>query len=61
MDLNDLITKQPCRDSEIQVGETIFTVISIESDLAKENLYNKVKRMILDSGSNKINTSPIHT
>ena len=60
MDLNDIITKKPCRVSEIQVGETIFTVISIESDLAKENLY-KGKRMILDSGSNKINTSPIHT
>lgn len=61
MDLNDTITKKPCRVSEMQVGETIFTVISVESDLAKENLYNKVKRMILDSGSNKINTSPIHT
>lgn len=41
----------------MQVGETIFTVISVESDLAKESLYNKVKRMILDSGSNKINTA----
>lgn len=61
MDLNDIITKKPYRVSEMQVGETIFTVISIESDLAKENLYNKVKRMILDSNGNKINTSPIHT
>lgn len=45
----------------MQVGETIFTVISMESDMAKENLYNKVKRMIPDSGDNKTNTAPIHT
>lgn len=61
MDLNDIITKKPYRVSEMQVGETIFTVISMESDMAKENLYNKVKRMILDSGDNKTNTAPIHT
>ena len=61
MDLNTITQNKPCRVSEMQVGETIFTVISVESDLAKENLYNKVKRTILDSGGKKTNTSPIHT
>lgn len=55
MDLNDIITKKPCRVSEIQVGETIFTVISIESDLAKENLYNSIiQRLYEDNLDGKI-------
>ena len=61
MDLNDIITKKPCRVSEMQVGETIFTVISVESDLARESLYNKVKRMILDSEENIVGNLPIPT
>ena len=59
MDFNDVITNKPCRVSEMQVGETIFTVISVESDLARESLYNKVKRMILDSEVNTVGALPI--
>ena len=39
---------RPCRVSEMQVGNTLFTVISIQSDRAKETAYDKVKRLILD-------------
>lgn len=61
MDLNTITQNKPYRVSEMQVGETLFTVISMESDLARENLYNKVKRMILDSESNIVGTLPIPT
>ena len=39
---------RPCRVSEMQVGNTLFTVISVQSDRAKETAYDKVKRLILD-------------
>lgn len=61
MDINTITQNKPYRVSEMQVGETIFTVISMESDLARENLYNKVKRMILDSENNIVGTLPIPT
>ena len=61
MDINTITQNKPYRVSEMQVGETIFTVISMESDLAKESLYNKVKRMILDSENNIVGTLPIPT
>ncbi|MGI6325533.1 MAG: hypothetical protein ACOX1U_00955 [Saccharofermentanales bacterium] len=32
----------------MQVGDTLFTVVSVESDRARERLYDKVKRMILN-------------
>ena len=35
--------------TEMQVGDTIFTVVSVESDRAREHLYDKVKRMILNN------------
>lgn len=38
---------KPCLVSEMHVGNTIFTVISVQSDLAKETAYEKVKRLIL--------------
>ena len=40
---------KPRRVNEMQVGDTLFTVISVESDRARERLYDKVKRLILDS------------
>lgn len=40
---------KPHRVTEMQVGDTLFTVVSVESDRARERLYDKVKRMILDS------------
>ena len=61
MDINTITQNKPHRVSEMQVGETIFTVISMESDLARENLYNKVKRMILDSEGNIVGTLTIPT
>ena len=36
------------RTSHMQIGDTLFTVISVESDRAREHLYDKVKRMILN-------------
>ena len=41
MDINTITQNKPYRVSEMQVGETVFAVISVESDLAKESLYNK--------------------
>lgn len=61
MDLNTITQNKPYRVSEMQVGETLFTVISMESDLAKESLYNKVKRMILDNEGKIVGTLPIPT
>lgn len=40
---------KPRRITEMQIGDTLFTVISVESDRARERLYDKVKRIILDS------------
>lgn len=37
------------RVTEMQIGDTVFTVISVESSRARERLYDKVKRMIMDS------------
>ena len=47
MTIQDKIPKnKPYRINEMQVGDTLFTVVSIESDSAREHLYDKVKRMI---------------
>ena len=32
----------------MKIGNTLFTVISVQSDAAKETAYNKVKKLILD-------------
>lgn len=61
MDLNTITQNKPYMVSEMQVGETLFTVISMESDLAKESLYNKVKRMILDNEGKIVGTLQIPT
>ena len=49
MDVNTITEKKPSRVTEMQVGDTIFTVVSVESDRAREHLYDKVKRMILNN------------
>ena len=49
MDVNTITEKKPSRVTERQVGDTIFTVVSVESDRAREHLYDKVKRMILNN------------
>lgn len=40
---------KPCRISEIQVGNTLFTVISVDSVNAKETAYDKVKKLIVNN------------
>lgn len=39
---------RPSRVSEIMVGNTLFTVISVQSENAKETPCDKVKRLILE-------------
>lgn len=39
---------KPCRVSEMQIGATLFTVISVESADAKETAYDKVKKLIVN-------------
>ena len=48
MDVNTITKKKPSRVTEMQIGDTLFTVVSVESDRARERLYDKVKRMILN-------------
>jgi len=50
---------KPHRISQMQIGDTIFTVISVESDRARESLYDKVKRLILNDEAKE--TMPILT
>lgn len=40
---------KPCRISEIQVGTTLFTVISVESVSARETAYDKVRKLIINN------------
>ena len=48
------------RTTYIEVGDTLFTVISVENEKAKEHLYDKIKRLVLnyDLQSNKTVESP---
>ena len=48
MDVNTITDNKQSRVTEMQIGETLFTVVSVESGRAKEHLYDKVKRLILD-------------
>ncbi len=48
IDITNITANIPHRTTEMQVGDTIFTVVSVESDRARERLYDKVKRMILN-------------
>ncbi|WP_276885413.1 hypothetical protein [Allobaculum stercoricanis] len=43
---------KPCRVDEMQVGTTLFTVISVQSDSAKEAVNDKVKNLILNNREN---------
>ena len=38
---------RPCRSTEMKVGNTLFTVISVQSEKAGETACDKVKRLIL--------------
>ena len=58
MDVDTITRNKPRRVTEIQIGDTIFTVVSVESDRARENLYDKVKRMILDNEDKEMPATP---
>ena len=49
---------KPHRTSQMQIGDTLFTVISVESNRAREHLYDKVKRMILNDEAQETITVP---
>lgn len=49
IDIQEIMKTNPLRVTEMQFGDTVFNVISVECDRAKERLYDKVKRLILDS------------
>ena len=49
IDIQENRKTKPHRIIEMQIGDTLFTVVSVESDRARERLYDKVKRLILDS------------
>lgn len=57
MDVNTITKNKPSRVTEMQIGDTLFTVVSVESDRAGEHLYDKVKRLILNNENEKIPTS----
>lgn len=40
---------KPCRNTEMTVGNTLFTVISVQGESAKETACDKVKKLIMDS------------
>ena len=46
------------RTSQMQIGDTLFTVISVESDRARERLYDKVKRLILNDEAKETMSIP---
>ncbi|HAY72279.1 MAG TPA: hypothetical protein DCY31_00220 [Ruminococcaceae bacterium] len=53
MDVNTITKNKPSRVTEMQIGDTLFTVVSVESDRAGEHLYDKVKRLILNNENEK--------
>ena len=44
----NIIQNTPSRVSEIQIGDTLFTVISVQSNNARESAYDKVRKLILN-------------
>lgn len=59
MDVNTTAKERPHRTTEMQIGDTMFTIVSVESDRARETLYDKVKRMILNSETQSATESPM--
>lgn len=39
---------KPSRVTEMEVGNTLFTVISVQGEHARETAYDKVRKLILD-------------
>lgn len=52
MDKPILHNGKPCRVDEMKVDTTLFTVISVQSDSAKETANDKVKNLILNNREN---------
>ena len=48
-DVQENVKNKPHRITEMQVGNTLFTVISVQSDFAKETAFDKVKKLILSN------------
>ncbi|MCQ2533270.1 MAG: hypothetical protein MJ172_01700 [Clostridia bacterium] len=48
---------KPCRSEEIPIGDTLFTVISVQSDKARETAFEKVKKLVLNSTQNRPETA----
>ncbi|MBQ3067481.1 MAG: hypothetical protein IJC97_00305 [Oscillospiraceae bacterium] len=40
---------KPCRSTEMTIRNTLFTVISVQGDTARETAYDKIKKLILDN------------
>ena len=57
MEVNSITNNKPSRVTEMQIGDTLFTVVSVESDRARERLYDKVKRMILNDENTETTTT----
>ena len=49
---------KPHHTSHMQIGDTLFTVVSVESDRARESLYDKVKRLILNDETKETGSIP---
>ena len=47
MDKAETYKGKPCTASQMQIGNTFFTVISVQSEHAKETAYEKVKNSFL--------------
>ena len=58
MDMNTITNNKPCLVTEMQIGDTLFTVISVESDRAREHLCDKLKRMILNDENTETTAIP---
>ena len=52
MDETRMHNGKPSRIDEMTVGTTLFTVISVQSDSAKETANDKVKNLILNNREN---------
>lgn len=59
MDMNTIAQQKLHRTTELQIGDTMFTIVSVESDRARETLYDKVKRMILSRETPPATESPM--
>ena len=61
MEENMTYKGKPCATSGMQVGNTFFTVISVQSDSAKETAYEKVKSLILTNAGLKAEKLSVHS